>query len=196
MLPNDGSPAQGRSELSPAKPDNCHISPSFPIHIPCVSFGVPPPQSPSTSAPSLFGFTRNEFRVVAVLGVISLLLAGAAILRPLLWPTLSAPPLAIIAGDGDEIASRQAGSGVVDPDFLLVPVTAFVIDPNTSPADSLELLPGVGRVIADRIVTYRARHPFTSPLELLNVNGIGPTTYERLRPFVRINPLTIPKATK
>lgn len=62
----------------------------------------------------------------------------------------------------------------------------FVLDPNTAPADSLELLPGIGRVLADRIVAYRMTRRFDDPLDVTNVEGIGPKTYERIKPYLRV----------
>lgn len=63
----------------------------------------------------------------------------------------------------------------------------FLLDPNTAPADSLELLPGVGRMIADRIVEYRATKRFEKEIDITNVQGIGAKTFERIRPYLRIH---------
>ena len=65
-------------------------------------------------------------------------------------------------------------------------VGTFVLDPNTAPADSLELLPGIGRVLADRIVEYRKEHRFDTEIDITSVRGIGPKMYERLKPFLRV----------
>ena len=63
----------------------------------------------------------------------------------------------------------------------------FLLDPNTAPVDSLELLPGIGRVLADRIVEYRQHHQFAREVDLTEVKGIGPKMFERLRPYLRIS---------
>lgn len=63
----------------------------------------------------------------------------------------------------------------------------FVLDPNTAPADSQELLPGIGRVLADRIVEYRQHHRFEKAIDITEVKGIGPKTFERLRPYLKVN---------
>jgi DNA uptake protein ComE-like DNA-binding protein len=62
----------------------------------------------------------------------------------------------------------------------------FVVDPNTSPADSLELLPGIGRALADRIVEHRKTRPFKREIDITDVNGIGPKLYERIKPYLRV----------
>ena len=51
---------------------------------------------------------------------------------------------------------------------------SFPINVNTANAAQLEALPGIGPTIAQRIVDYRqANGPFSSPGQLINVNGIG-----------------------
>jgi competence protein ComEA len=55
------------------------------------------------------------------------------------------------------------------------------INPNTAARDQLMLLPGIGEVTANRIIEAR---PFQSHDDLLNVEGIGPKTLERLSPFL------------
>ena len=67
-----------------------------------------------------------------------------------------------------------------------IPVT-FRTDPllflSTAPAESLDLLPGVGPVLASRIMDARRAHgPFTSWDDVLAVKGIGPRTVERWQP--------------
>ncbi|MFI1102726.1 helix-hairpin-helix domain-containing protein [Streptomyces melanogenes] len=52
--------------------------------------------------------------------------------------------------------------------------------------DQLDALPGVGPVLAQHIVDYRAQHGgFRSVDELREVNGIGDRRFEDLRPLVR-----------
>ena len=80
-----------------------------------------------------------------------------------------APPFEVIVGE-----DRQIFTGV------------FVLDPNTAPADSLELLPGIGKVLADRIVAYRQHRKFETEIDITDVNGIGPKLYERIKPYLKV----------
>lgn len=49
-----------------------------------------------------------------------------------------------------------------------------LININTATQAELETLPGIGPVIAGRIIEYREAHgPFTSVIQLINVSGIG-----------------------
>jgi competence protein ComEA len=61
------------------------------------------------------------------------------------------------------------------------------LDLNTATEAGLDELPGVGPVLAGRIVAWRTQHGrFTSVDELAEVPGIGPKALERLRPLVRV----------
>jgi competence protein ComEA len=58
---------------------------------------------------------------------------------------------------------------------------------NTASTVELETLPGVGPVMAGRIVSHREQHGQFAVLEdLLDVPGIGEATLARLRPLIRI----------
>lgn len=58
---------------------------------------------------------------------------------------------------------------------------------NTATASELEALPGVGEVIAQRIVDYRtANGPFGSVDELIDVSGIGESTLASMRELVTV----------
>lgn len=62
-----------------------------------------------------------------------------------------------------------------------------VLDLNTASESQLDGLPGIGPVLAGRIVAWRAAHGrFSSVDELGEVAGIGPKLLERLRPLVRV----------
>ncbi len=65
------------------------------------------------------------------------------------------------------------------------PVLTTPLPINTCSQDSLTLLPGVGPVLAKRIMGMRkAGTVFRSPLELKQVKGIGPALSARLEPLV------------
>ncbi len=65
---------------------------------------------------------------------------------------------------------------------------AMRIRVNVATPAELELLPGVGPVIANRIADDRAANgPFRDLRDLQRVKGIGPKTAERLAPHVRFD---------
>ena len=60
------------------------------------------------------------------------------------------------------------------------------IDVNRASVDELQVLPGVGPGRAEAIVLERIRRgPFAAFEDLARVEGLGPGTLQRLRPFVR-----------
>jgi competence protein ComEA len=59
------------------------------------------------------------------------------------------------------------------------------INVNDAAAEELQRLPGVGPVMASRIVAERQKKPFQAPEDLRRVSGIGPKTLEKLRPLVK-----------
>lgn len=60
---------------------------------------------------------------------------------------------------------------------------------NTAGLEELDLIPGVGPALAQRIIDYREQNGlFSSPEEIQQVSGIGPKTYEKMAEFIRVGP--------
>lgn len=67
------------------------------------------------------------------------------------------------------------------------PTIGGKIDLNTATAEQLLSLPGIGEKKADAIIQYRNEHGrFSSTEQLLDVNGIGDATYEKLKDLVTV----------
>lgn len=65
---------------------------------------------------------------------------------------------------------------------------AGVVNVNTATVEQLQLLPGVGPALAERIVAFReANGPFRSAEELEAVKGIGEKALDRLRPYLQVS---------
>lgn len=111
--------------------------------------------------------------------------AVAAAGGPLPGADLSAVNLARPVVDGEQVhvpvvgeqpASGSAGGAVLGDGR---------VDVNRATAAELETLPGVGPVLAQRIVAHREEHgPFASPDDLRDVSGIGERTLETLADLV------------
>ncbi|MEW5794935.1 MAG: helix-hairpin-helix domain-containing protein [Candidatus Zixiibacteriota bacterium] len=117
-----------------------------------------------------FQFSTAQLRFLIVLSATALVMTLYLLIRSLASPTPEALAMPVFLGDED---TEYTG--------------VFVLDPNTAPVDSLELLPGIGRVLADRIVEYRQKHRFVRTVDLTEVKGIGPRLLEQLRPYIRIS---------
>jgi comEA protein len=74
------------------------------------------------------------------------------------------------------------------------PTATRRININSAPKEELELLPGVGPAMAQRIIDHRRQHgPFKSVQALDDVRGIGPKTLEKLMPLITIEPERKPR---
>ena len=68
-----------------------------------------------------------------------------------------------------------------------IPAVTFPILLNQADKETIMALPGIGEVLAERIVAYRLENgSFTSPEELLNVEGIGKKRLEEILDFISI----------
>lgn len=64
---------------------------------------------------------------------------------------------------------------------------ALIVDINTADTDELAQLPGIGEILAQRIVDFRKVHgPFTAPEQLTNVEGIGQGKLEAILDWITI----------
>ena len=60
------------------------------------------------------------------------------------------------------------------------------IDLNTATKSELEQLPRIGPKTAERIIEYREAHNgFRSNKDLMLVKGIGPKTFENIKPYLK-----------
>lgn len=118
-----------------------------------------------------FDLSRTQLKFLCALSITFLLMGGYLLVHSYSRPTVEAEPLPVFLSDGE-----KEYTGV------------FVVDPNTSPADSLELLPGIGRTLADRIVAYRQHSRFEREIDITDVKGIGPKLYERIKPYLKVRP--------
>lgn len=90
--------------------------------------------------------------------------------------------VADVAGGRDSTASgpTRGSAAVASP-------TARRVDVNRATAAELEALPGIGPVLAERVVAHRAEHgPFASVDALTAVSGIGPRVLDGLRDHVAV----------
>jgi competence protein ComEA len=88
------------------------------------------------------------------------------------------------------VASAAVTASAADP----AAQPSGVVNLNTATAEELQLLPGIGASRAQAVIALRKeRGGFKSLDELKDVKGIGDSSLERLRPFVRLDGKTTAK---
>jgi competence protein ComEA len=85
-------------------------------------------------------------------------------------------------------AATASAVGSTDETVADQPAAADRIDINkATPEELAAALPGIGKVLSERIVAYReANGPFERTDQLMAVSGIGPVTYADLRPLLTV----------
>jgi competence protein ComEA len=93
--------------------------------------------------------------------------------------------LAAVVADGEQIAVGLAGTAPGRPPAG--PAAGGRVNLNTATVADLDALPGIGPVLAQRIVDHRARAGrFASVDELNDVSGIGPAIFAGLADLVAV----------
>ncbi len=143
------------------------------------------------------GFTRKELAVLLFLAVAFLSGLGVWLVRSRFAPLPEPGPLLDIEGNhstegedrhpqenrskDDQTHHVESRIGTEETQSVRI-----LVHLNQSSQDQIETLPGVGPVIASRIVAYRKNHgDFQNIDELLNVKGIGVKTLDRIRPYLK-----------
>ncbi|MGN8246154.1 ComEA family DNA-binding protein [Cellulomonas soli] len=98
---------------------------------------------------------------------------------------LAALNLAREVTDGEQIVVPAPGEVVAGTSTSSAPGDDRV-DLNTADLAALDALPGIGPVLAQRIVDHRSADPFTSVDQLDDVSGVGPALLADLRELVRV----------
>ncbi|MGQ9678777.1 MAG: ComEA family DNA-binding protein [bacterium] len=95
---------------------------------------------------------------------------------------------ALIIGIGLNFFKAIKRSRNIISDIKVVTKEQFLkrgLDINRATVEQLEALPGIGPVIATRIIEYREKHGrFKRVDDLLNVSGIGPKRLAAIKDFV------------
>ena len=162
---------------------------------PSTQTSAAPPDDPAATAQSGGGsVVVSVVGEVAAPGLVTLpagsrvadALAAAGGLLPEADP--AAVNAAAVLTDGQQIAVGAPGAS---PAGGTAPAgaagTGGLLDLNSATAADLDALPGIGPVLAQRIVDHRTEHgPFTSVDQLDDVSGIGPAIFADLVDRVRV----------
>jgi competence protein ComEA len=98
--------------------------------------------------------------------------------------------LAQLLEDGEklDVPYIEGGSPVITtPVPEVVTSTTELVNINTASAAELDTLPGIGPTTAQKIIDYRTQNgPFVNTEDIINVSGIGPGTYERIKTLITV----------
>ena len=110
---------------------------------------------------------------------------------------VQASPSLSIGESGEVIAaSLPFSKGQEEKENPPVMASALLVDLNLGSRLEFETLPGIGVVLAGRILDYRSRYGFFKHVEdLEKVEGIGAKRFNRLKPFVTIQSNTAVQAS-
>jgi len=64
--------------------------------------------------------------------------------------------------------------------------TSKLIDINKASRVQLMKLPGVGEKTAEKIIEHRNSNPFSKPEDIMNVKGIGPKKFEKMKDMIEV----------
>ena len=125
----------------------------------------------------IFSFTPQETK--ALIFLVAALLVGSGITWYKRTHLQFAPEL--------KLETREAGlPSQVEPPSTLQEETSK-INLNQASEAELECLPGVGPTLSRRIVEYRIINgPFHQVEEIMQVAGIGPKTFERIKDQITV----------
>lgn len=90
--------------------------------------------------------------------------------------------------DDADLSSLNMTTILKNHDVIVIPLTreeGQLVSINSAPEEELITLPGIGPVMAARIIEYRTNQGFFQSIDdLTKVKGIGPKTLEKLRPLI------------
>ena len=112
-----------------------------------------------------------------------------------LLPEADAPALNLAAflQDGEQISvlAVQPTLPALEPPARSAPLPTAqagkLININTATQAELESLPGIGPALAQQIIAYRKAHgPFATIEDIIDVPGIGPKTFEKIKDLITV----------
>jgi len=88
--------------------------------------------------------------------------------------------------DGERILVPRRGATSQKGRLSGAPRGGAYVNINTASQEQLESIPGIGPVLAGRIIEFRVKQKFGNVDELLQIKGIGPVTLEKIRGYVSV----------
>jgi competence protein ComEA len=129
-------------------------------------------------------YTRREAIAAGLVGVaVAGIVWGPVILRPFSYP--DAVDLRALRIPEDRLAAHARPSSPRARVAKARPSSR--VDINHADAAALQILPGIGPTLAQRIIAHRkASGPFADARGLMEVDGIGPKRFDKIEPWVEV----------
>jgi competence protein ComEA len=128
-------------------------------------------------------YFREQSLGLSLLLKSGMLAFGSVVILCVGWPEPSIKNLEHVSSSvmpSKSHSVQEARPSVPDP-------VATLLDLNASTRMDLERLPGIGAVLADRIVSYRSLHgAFQQVDDLVKVSGIGGKRLRQVEAFVKV----------
>jgi competence protein ComEA len=135
-------------------------------------------------------FRRFDPRVLtAVACALAVVMVLVVIQARLNRPRIITPAVAMATGSPIVASASPSADSEIGPSPKRGSTcsNSAVVDLNSASAAELEALPGIGPVMAQRILDWRsANGRFSHVRELREIQGVGEKTFRRLEPLVRV----------
>lgn len=130
------------------------------------------------------GWSIKKYPTAFSFGVKLLLLSGA--MGALSFVGLLESPSA--PSDALSMQQADAPSGPPPQSSTVTVADVGPVNINRGSADDLRRLPGIGPVLAERVIRHRQEHEkFGSIRDIQNVKGIGAKKFAQLEPYIHID---------